>query len=202
MQLLKHCRFKIKKTLPWCCSNFHKNKNIPTIQYTLLRYFNSSENKPTRINHAKIQMLSPDLHERIFQGASKDKDIDEETLTKVQEHLTKHGLWDKTSTSVDDVAFTIPKLHGGNIAEHFEMIAKNQSASYFALAEHMANSLTSVPRKPDKWLCAPGWTKYKADGTTVKVDVPEESVLVFDVEVCMRAGNVPVLATAVSKNAW
>lgn len=203
MHTIKHCgRFKkIRLVSPWCCSKFHRHpQNIPS-RYTILRYFNSSHYHPTRLNPAKIQMLSPGLHDSIFQGVEL-KDVDQETLESVQEHLTRHGLWDKSSETLDDVTFPLPKLHGENIAEHFQGIAKKQSSSYFALAEHMANALTSVPRKPDKWRYAAGWTKYKADGTTVEVAVPEEEVLVFDVEVCLKAGNVPVLATAVSKKAW
>ncbi|XP_071040732.1 DNA polymerase subunit gamma-1 isoform X2 [Parasteatoda tepidariorum] len=44
--------------------------------------------------------------------------------------------------------------------------------------------------------------QYSETGEAKSVDFPEESALVFDVEVCMQEGNYPTLATAVSHKHW
>lgn len=212
MQLIKHGRLE---SVTSCCSRFCKGKTSSSLSRkrcvtsskelvsTISRNLSTNQGVLfARVNHANIQMLSAELHQRIFKGVNQ-KPKDSKTLANIEEHLTKHGLWNKTSNQNEqEIDFEIPTLQGENIAEHFEAIAKKQSRRYFALAEHMANSLTKIPLKPREWLMTRGWTKYKADGTNVAVESPDEDVLVFDVEVCMRAGNVPVLATAVSKTAW
>ncbi|XP_055948526.1 DNA polymerase subunit gamma-1-like isoform X2 [Argiope bruennichi] len=49
---------------------------------------------------------------------------------------------------------------------------------------------------------AGSWMQYDKSGTSKSVDYPEESALVFDVEVCMKEGNFPTMATAVTKDYW
>ena len=154
-----------------------------------------------RTNYVNIQMLSGELHSQIFKDVSPQK-LSDQSLTNVKEHLTQHGLWDKSSSQTESLAFDLPELYGKNIGEHFERIGRELTSQYFALAEHMSNTMTHLPPKPRQWLYKPGWTLYKVDGTTENVVCPEEDVVVFDVEVCMQAGNVPILATAVSKRAW
>ena len=155
----------------------------------------------TRTNHANIQMLSNNLHSQIFKNSIVDK-LSEDSLNKVKQHLIKHGLWDKSSTTTSTLSFALPELQGENIEEHFQHIAKETTKSYFSLAESMSSTMSSIPKRPDKWLFTKGWTKYTNDGLTQSVLCPEDDVLVFDVEVCLQAGNVPILATAVSKKAW
>ena len=146
-------------------------------------------------------MLSDELHSQIFKDVKPIKLSDEE-LSNVKGHLVKHGLWDKKSSNTEPLTFTLPELSGVDIGEHFESISRELASRYFSLAEHMSNSMTGLPMKPSKWIYQAGWTKYKMDGSSEKVVVPEDDVLIYDVEVCMKAGNVPIIATAVSKNAW
>lgn len=47
-----------------------------------------------------------------------------------------------------------------------------------------------------------GWTRYEPGKLPIAVDFPLEDALVFDVEVCMKVGKTPTLATAVSNKAW
>ena len=86
--------------------------------------------------------------------------------------------------------------------DHFNIVASEIVKEYLRLADHMANTLSKLPSLPEKWQMTDGWTKYNKDGTYSKVTVPDEDVLIFDVEVCMSIGDIPVLATAASKSAW
>jgi len=154
-----------------------------------------------RTNHVNIQMLSDELHSQIFKDV-KPKKLNEEELISVKEHLVKHGLWDKRPSNTEPLNFDLPELFGVNIGEHFESISRELTNRYFALAEHMSNSMTGLPMKPKQWNYKAGWTMYKVDGSSEQVLVPDEDVLIYDVEVCMKAGSLPIIATAVSKKAW
>ena len=165
------------------------------------QFSDATGEEDTRINHANIQMLSKNLHSQIFKN-SKNEMLSKDSLNKVKQHLVKHGLWDKSSTKTKPLLFDLPELYGENIEEHFKHIAKKATTNYFALAESMSSTVSTIPEKPSKWLFCEGWTRYASDGGVQSVSCPEDDVLVFDVEVCMQAGNVPILATAVSKKAW
>ncbi|XP_056272650.1 DNA polymerase subunit gamma-1 isoform X3 [Pseudoliparis swirei] len=55
---------------------------------------------------------------------------------------------------------------------------------------------------PKEWSWEVGWTRYGPNGESQKVDFPEDSALVFDVEVCVTEGRCPTLAVAVSPTNW
>lgn len=153
-----------------------------------------------RINLANIQMLSPGMHKQIFKDEFSE--LDTTISQKVQEHLKKHDLHDKKSSVLKNINFRLPPLHGNNIKEHFDVIVKDQFKKYFGLAESIASISLDIPKRPSSWLMKKGWTKYFNDGRMKAVSQPDDLYLVFDVEVCLNAGNLPVIAAAVSKDAW
>ena len=54
-----------------------------------------------------------------------------------------------------------------------------------------------------EWRYAAGWTKYDNEtGAAIPVDFPEEDGLVFDIEVLVREGHFPTMATALSHKHW
>ena len=54
-----------------------------------------------------------------------------------------------------------------------------------------------------EWRYAAGWTKYDNEtGAAIPVDFPEEDALVFDIEVLVREGHFPTMATALSHKHW
>lgn len=60
-----------------------------------------------------------------------------------------------------------------------------------------------IANRFQKWVFIQGWTCYDTqNGTSFSVPYPQEDILVFDVEVCMSAGNFPVMATAVGPKFW
>ena len=61
--------------------------------------------------------------------------------------------------------------------------------------------MMETPRQPSEWKKEAGWHRYDREGQATRVPYPEDRALVFDVETLVN-GNYPVMATAVSKDAW
>ncbi|XP_047451679.1 DNA polymerase subunit gamma-1 [Mugil cephalus] len=152
----------------------------------------------TRLNPLNIQMLSRNLHEQIFRG--QEPEYREEDVERSMRHLQKHELWGKETSLLPDVELKLPKMYGKNIDEHFRILAQKQSLPYLEAATKLQRA--ELPRMPQEWSWEVGWTRYGPDGETQKVDFPEESALVFDVEVCMTEGQCPTMAVAVSPTNW
>ncbi|KAH0620033.1 hypothetical protein JD844_014545 [Phrynosoma platyrhinos] len=151
-----------------------------------------------RINPLGIQMLSKGLHEQIFRGAQVQYS-DEDTQKSV-EHLQKHDLWGKETSTIPDVQLQLPHMYGSNIDEHFRILAQKQSLPYLEAAKELLQC--KIPPMPPEWAWEVGWTQYGQSGEKKAVDFPDEQAFVFDVEVCMEEGHCPTLAVAVSPSAW
>ena len=80
-----------------------------------------------------------------------------ETLERTKEHLECHGLWGKEGSILPDVDFTLPRLYGENIDEHFQILANKQSGVYLEMAQELAEC--SLPPMPQEWVFQQGWTK-------------------------------------------
>lgn len=158
----------------------------------------SSENGQLRLNPLHIQMLSRGLHEQIF-GCGGDVP-DEAAVQRSIEHLRKHGLWGQPTTPLPDVQLSLPRLFGGNLDQHFRLLAQKQSLPYLEAAASLSEA--QLPPQPRKWAWAEGWTRYGPEGEAEPVAIPEEQALVFDVEVCLAEGTCPTLAVAISPSAW
>ncbi|GJQ84533.1 tam [Trypoxylus dichotomus] len=144
-----------------------------------------------------IQMLSHPIYNQVFQNYNVNShNID--VINKYKQGLEKHGII-KESDLVEDVDFIIPPLEGKNLEEHFKNIGENQCKPYKEIIDHL---LLNIPPKPENWLMQPGWTRYAPNEEPQKVDYPLENGVVFDVEVCLNAGQTPTLATAVTSVAW
>lgn len=151
-----------------------------------------------RMNPLGIQMLSKGLHEQIFRGAGVC--YSEEEIQKSVEHLRRHGLWGKETSTVPDVELQLPRLYGANLDEHFQILAQKQNLPYLEAAKELLQGELSP--MPQDWAWAVGWTRYGPSGEMKTVDFPDERALVFDVEVCMEEGHCPTLAVALSPSAW
>lgn len=154
-------------------------------------------------NLVKIQMISDNLHGQIFPQATRKYTDQERAAAKLYNaELKRHGIDVDSTTSMPDVELKLPPLRGNNIEEHFHSIAKEQVAPYESLL-HPLVECEKLPAKPQRWAFYVGWTAYDpVDGTATPVDYPLERGIVFDVEVCVREGSAPVLATAVSTKRW
>ncbi|XP_067327552.1 DNA polymerase subunit gamma-1 [Anolis sagrei] len=158
----------------------------------------SAAPKQPRVNPLGIQMLSKGLHEQIFRGTQVQ--YSEEDVQKSVEHLQKHDLWGKETSTLPDVELQLPRMYGSNIDEHFRILAQKQSLPYLEAAKELLQC--EMPAMPLEWAFEAGWTQYRPNGERRAVDFPDERALVFDVEVCMEEGRCPTLAVAVSPNAW
>lgn len=157
------------------------------------------DDKETRINEMKIQMLSKGLFEQLFGKEENCNRPTKEQILRAQEELEKHKLFSSGNACVEDINFKLPPLEGGNLQNHFHIIGERQSRPYRVLLEEL---VAHLPEAPKEWLLQPGWTKYSTDLSPHSVPFPEEDALVFDVEVCRCAGDAPTVATAVSPHAW
>lgn len=152
----------------------------------------------TRLNPLNIQMLSRNLHEQIFRGV--EPEYSEEAVERSIKHLKKHELWGKETSLLPDVELKLPRMYGKNIDEHFRILAEKQSLPYLEAATKLLQA--ELPSMPQEWSWEVGWTRYGPNGASQKVDFPDESALVFDVEVCITEGQCPTLAVALSPTHW
>lgn len=152
-----------------------------------------------RFNPIGVQMLSPGLHRQVFGGARDTPSA--EAVERSVRHLKEQKLWGHETASLPDVDFALPQLLGPDLEEHFLELGRRYSADYRLAAETL--SQTRLPPLPPQWNFAPGWTKYTNGGKDMTmVDFPDETSLVFDVEVCVNEGHFPTLATAASADCW
>ena len=187
-------------------------KKLPTVTVKKIQPFENGDSSSSSslkatcfddpvINPCGIQMLSRALHQQIFPPSSDDGiQTSDEVIKNVQEHLTAHELWGRSPTILPPVDFKLPPLIGRDLAEHFKLIAEKQSDSYKQNLLTLINH--QIPEPPSVWNFAPGWTRYDENGEMTVVDYPDEEAYVFDVEVCVKEGHAPTLATAVSNHHW
>ncbi|PKU45256.1 dna polymerase subunit gamma-1 [Limosa lapponica baueri] len=150
------------------------------------------------MNPLNIQMLSKTLHEQIFRGAQVHYSAAD--IQRSVEHLQRHDLWGKETSTLPDVDLQLPRMYGDNIDEHFRLLAQKQSLPYLEAANELLRC--ELPPMPAQWAWQLGWTRYGPDGQAEAIDFPEERAVVLDVEVCVADGHCPTLAVAVSPHAW
>ncbi|PSN43497.1 DNA polymerase subunit gamma-1 [Blattella germanica] len=151
-----------------------------------------------RLNEVNIQMLPEGLFQHLFRNECSKKPS-EDQVSLAREALEKHGLLTNDKVPEENISLKLPPLEGGTLQSHFQAIGEHQSRPYRILLNDMVKDL---PEMPKEWCYQPGWTKYCNDQPPQSVPFPEDDALVFDVEVCRSAGEMPTLATAVSANAW
>ncbi|KAJ2002451.1 DNA-directed DNA polymerase gamma mip1, partial [Coemansia thaxteri] len=161
-----------------------------------------------RKNELDISMLADKLRQSVFKERRFPGPTAEQIRISV-EHLQKQGIYGKQGEPVAMADFDPPSLEGGaTIEEHFQRVGQLVAEPYLGLAEGFAARPTRrFPKMPPAaaWQMRSGWTRYTAGGAewcAVEAPDPEDQVLVVDVEVLVRDSGYPVLAAAVSENAW
>ncbi|KJH48256.1 transport protein particle component, Bet3 [Dictyocaulus viviparus] len=119
---------------------------------------------------------------------------------KLHRHLFRSDV-PSTSTADFSINIELPKLKSPSLQEHFRIVAQEMVYKYKILLDSAASFPMSFP-KPPLWKCQSGWTKYSHNGTIEKVEYPQEDVFFFDVETCVKDGQLPTLAVALSGDAW
>lgn len=151
-----------------------------------------------RVNEVNIQMLPTSLHKQLFKKDNIQKILSEKEINSIRKNLGVYGINVEDATKLPDVNLKLPALEGKDIEEHFYNIGKAQAKPYLKIINEIVKD---IPEMPKQWIFKEGWTRY-ADGAIESVDYPLEDGVIFDVEVCMKQGPLPTLATAVSNKAW
>lgn len=153
-----------------------------------------TNNGPIRYNEYGIQMISEHLRSKLFNNKI---NVNKKSFEKCLKDLKQFNLGERREPfPVTD--FNLPKLSGKTVEEHFFNIGLEQSQPYKLLVDSL---LIKLPELPTSWVFQSGWTRYK-DGNIEQVPYPPDDALLFDVEVCKVEGEMPTIATAVSKDAW
>jgi len=159
----------------------------------------TSKRDNVRVNEINMQMLPETLHQQLFRKDDKEDYLSEEEVDSIKKNLVTYGINIEDATRLPDVNLKLPTLEGKDIEEHFYNIGKAQTKPYLKIINDI---MTNIPEMPTQWLFKEGWTRYTADGIAETVDYPLEDGIIFDVEVCVKQGPLPTLATAVSNKAW
>lgn len=151
-----------------------------------------------RFNEIGVQQVSNHVHSQIFLRDPKPPDPELVELSK--DHLARHELLGRTQEETHPVAFDLPPLKGQTLDEHFHKLGMDAGEPYLTNAKKFA--ISELPPKPQKWVRRSGWTKYHADGSTERVDAPNEDMLTFDTEVMWKETSFAAMACAASPTAW
>lgn len=166
-----------------------------TLHQQLFKHENSAQEKTFTETSAA---LSANHTCNTKQPSSSDKA--EQDLKRISSHLEKFGLLKGNSSAIPDIHLELPKLHRSNVDEHFRHIATEQTQEYRCMAERIANAVP--PPLPEEWARMKGWTKYGMDGQQESVQYPDADALLFDIELLVKEGNFPTMATALSPTHW
>ncbi|KAF5851906.1 hypothetical protein GGP41_000651 [Bipolaris sorokiniana] len=151
-----------------------------------------------RFSPIGVQHLSSHIHHQVFPGAETKPPPELISLSK--DHLTRHDLLGKNQDQSPPVGFDMPELQGTTLDEHFYKLGMDAAEPYLGMAKRLV--WANPPPRPKQWVRQSGWTKYNSDGTTEAVQVPDETMLVFDTEVMWKETSFACMACAASPTAW
>lgn len=154
-----------------------------------------------------MQQLSEDIYHQVFPNGNEPPPAELVELSR--EHLRRHDLLDKNTDQTEPIAFKLPELQAPDtktLDEHFYRLGVDAAEPFLEKAKQFARA--ALPQTPNSWEHQSGWTKYyySEDGAgplvAEKVDVPDETMLSFDVEVMWKESPFAVMACAASPKAW
>uniref|UniRef100_A0A8D8WS17 DNA polymerase subunit gamma-1 n=1 Tax=Cacopsylla melanoneura TaxID=428564 RepID=A0A8D8WS17_9HEMI len=157
-----------------------------------------AEDSEFRMNPFNIQLLSNNIYHQLFPN-NENQTGDAKLIEKCLQDLKVHHL-PSDLNKMTDVTLKLPPIENGDILHHFHTIGEQQAKPYRDLTLDLVKS--GVPEIPTVWEKNAGWTRYAAGKSPEPVEYPLEDAFVFDVEVCVKEGDMPTLATAVSTKAW
>lgn len=194
------CQIKMSKL--WRMPNPSTRGKARAVRLRTERPLSIADTKPgPRRNPVGVQMLSSSLHSQLFPGQPLPKPP-QALLDISKRHLKDNDLFPEGAAVLPEISFNLPSLRGNNIRDHFHILGQYTAEPYASMAREFA--ATKLPAKPDRWeMGRPGWTKYYSDGRMEAVDdLGDETLVSFDVEVLYKLSRFPVMATAVTPNAW
>lgn len=160
-----------------------------------------------RVNEVGVQQLSENIYKQIFPNGSEPPS--QQLVELSREHLRRHDLLDKNTDHTEPIAFKLPDMQApvtNTLDEHFFRLGTDAAEPFLEDAKEFAKAV--LPRRPNAWIHQSGWTKYYYLEGGVKpamaemVEVPDEKMLSFDVEVLWKENPFAVMACAASPSAW
>lgn len=101
-----------------------------------------------------------------------------------------------------NLAPRLPKLRGNNIVDHMENLGAEILSTWQPLIDDLKTcKLLPVP-SIDDLVFNSGWTRYAPGEAPQPVSYPLESSAWYDTETLVKLGNYPVMAGALSSQAW
>ncbi|KAI8867817.1 hypothetical protein GQ42DRAFT_149150 [Ramicandelaber brevisporus] len=177
-----------------------------------------------RRNAANIQMLTEGMHRMLFPPSPETPPPSEHQITCAREHLKQQGLWGRAAETIPPIDFSqnAPPLLGGpgsTLDEHFLALGNRVAEPYLSMALAFAQDpqLSKTPPMPPEfeWRMQAGWTRYprltdpaigyRSNPHSLQphsVPYPAEDALTFDVETQFNESPYPLMAAAVSSDAW
>ncbi|KAG5362786.1 DNA polymerase gamma [Yarrowia sp. B02] len=165
------------------------------------------DSKGRRINPMGIQMLSSGIYNQLFGDYEMSSSFTKPEMAKLEtmakHHLTKHELLGKKTKKENIIDFDLPPMLGTSLDEHFYRMAKVMGEPYMDIVqEMMTKEFPARPNQKDIKTNISGWVRYAKGKKPEKVEYPREHGLVFDIEVLYKVSGYPVVASAVSTEAW
>lgn len=153
-----------------------------------------------RTNELGIPMIDESLRDQLF-GEKTEAGF--YSVYEAIEELEQFGYGKLEPQAGEAVNLDLPPLQGKDIEEHWRKIGQDIGGRYLYLAQQLADVPESrMPKMPNKWLLEPGWVRYAPDEEPEPVDYPCEPAAIFDVETLVKVTNFPVMACALSEEAW
>lgn len=144
-------------------------------------------------------MISDEMHAYLFGGEREAEKVSGITRARTQASLQRFGTNLPEYVELNQKIPELPPLMGQNIIEHLDSIAETKWGRYKPKILKFLQD--GIPPVPSDYVVQPGWTRYSGNEVT-KVPHPTESTLVIDVETFVQFGGYPVMAAAVSNDAW
>lgn len=160
----------------------------------------------SKLNSLGYVVLSDNMSSRVFGNNIVCEDPNNKKINEVREEMEKFGVNFpiKNPENFFTEDFSLPKLQGSNIKEHFNIISKEVTKTRTKLMRDFAYTEISDAPHEDKFIFTKGWVKYPFEGSPIKVDGIEEQIGVFDCETFVKGSDFshPILATAVTDKAY
>jgi len=156
-----------------------------------------------RTNQTGQPMIPASLRAQVLPGYPEKRFSKFEwTVAWHQEEFRSFGLPSpaKLPPTVYDVSPKLPELLGGNAVDHIEQMGMELMGP----TDHKLRKFLAAtwPAMPHDFLESPGWTRYAPNEPPESVQKILEDTVVFDVETMVKFGAWPVLAAALTAEAW
>lgn len=157
----------------------------------------------TVVNPVGIQYLSRYMTDSVLGPSVKPITPSADLIQASKSHLSDNQLLGKKTSSSDPINFSMPKLQGKSLDEHFFRIGREISEPYLSNAMKFVEAGLPSQPQPKEWIRKSGWVKYQNGKDPQCVAYPdEEDVLVLDTEVLYKISEFAVMCVAVSSTAW